>query len=97
LPKNQKPYQNEVGQTPEDWITMFLQHLEETGQVIDDFQGNGSINYLLAAFHPSAGFVPRGSWYRGDRQACLYGRNPRSRDGNYGARSAVVRKEAIGI
>ncbi|MFA6376859.1 MAG: hypothetical protein WCX69_05680, partial [Candidatus Paceibacterota bacterium] len=97
LPKNQKPYQNEVGQTPEDWITMFLQHLEETGQVIDDFQGNGSVNYLLAAFHPSAGFVPSGRWSRGNRQAYLGRRDPRSRAGDCGARSAVVRKEAIGI
>ncbi|TSC92497.1 MAG: Uncharacterized protein CEN89_676, partial [Candidatus Berkelbacteria bacterium Licking1014_7] len=41
--QNEPIYQNEIGMTPEDQVIYALVHLEQTNQVIDDYQGNGSV------------------------------------------------------
>ncbi|MBU0569310.1 hypothetical protein KKB40_00825, partial [Patescibacteria group bacterium] len=40
-------YVNEIGQTPDEQIIYALQCLEQTNQVIDDYQGKGSVSYQL--------------------------------------------------
>lgn len=82
-------YAKEQGLTIEDWITLFIKHLEETNQVIDDFQGKGSISYLNGSFLSSPRLVARGYWYRGGAQASLVGSNPDDRFGGCGLRPAV--------
>ena len=87
--KKDNPYQGEEGMTPEDQLMYAITHLEETDQVIDDYQGNGSISYQVGAYFPASGDVPSAYWDRGDRQAHLGGTDPDSRYGNCGVRSAV--------
>jgi hypothetical protein len=87
--QTEKEYRNEEGQTPEDWLTTFLTHLEKHNQVIDDYQGSSSIAYNLGAWLPSYVGVPGASWGRGDWQASLGGYGPGSRDDYHGARARV--------
>ena len=82
-------YANESGLTPEDWLAYAITHLEETNEVIDDWQGRGSIAYLTGAYFPASGYVPRADWNRGSGQAYLSGDVPANRYGGVGARSAV--------
>ena len=82
-------YQNESGMTPEEWLIQAITTLEEKNQVIDDWQGKGSIAYNTGAYFPAAGYVPGACWFRGDRQADLGGSGPAARGGSFGARSAV--------
>ena len=82
-------YQNEDGMTPEDQLIYSIVHLEETDQVIDDWQGNGAVSYQLGAYFPASGSVPSAFWYRVNRQAYLGGYYPDYRLGNCGVRSAV--------
>ncbi|HBK33869.1 TPA: hypothetical protein DEP34_02800 [Candidatus Uhrbacteria bacterium] len=58
------PYHGETGMTPEDWITAFMVHLEETGRPLDDFLGPGeSEAYLLGSFFPANYcFMPYARW-----------------------------------
>ena len=86
-------YLNEQGLTIEDWITLFLTHLEKTNQVIDNYGGNGSACYLPGSFNPSSRDLGGASWGRGVRRAGVYGCDPRYRAAGSGLRSAVgVRK-----
>jgi hypothetical protein len=64
-------YQNESGMTPEEWLMQAITTLEEKNQVIDDWQGKGSIAYNTGAYFPASGYVPNACWYRDDRQAYL--------------------------
>jgi hypothetical protein len=82
-------YQKESGTTPEEWLMRFLAHLETTDQVIDDYQGNGSVAYNLAGYFPASGHVPYAYWYRDDRRAYLYRDDAGFRISYVGARSAV--------
>jgi len=83
-------YQNEQGLTPEDQIAYAILHLEQTNQVIDDYYfSNGSVSYQLGAFFFASGNVPDADWYRDSRRADLRRNDPGTRDGSYGARSAV--------
>lgn len=82
-------YAHESGMTPEDWLTYAITNLQERDQVIDDWQGKGSIAYNTGAYFPASGIVPRAYWYRDIRRASLYGGDPAARGGNVGARSAV--------
>ena len=66
-----------------------ISYLEEKNQVIDDYQGKGSITYNTGAYFPGSGDVPGAYWSRGDRQADLDRDVPTNRDGDIGARSAV--------
>src|SRR3990170_1643465 len=56
-------YAYEQGITPEDQLAYAILHLEQTDQVIDDWQGNGSLSYQLGAYFIS-GKVPSASWDR---------------------------------
>lgn len=87
--KNNPTYEHEEGQTPEDWLTVFLTHLEKNNQAIDDCQGNGSIAYNLGTWFPADSFVSDASWNRGDRRVSLFRSVPRFRDGVFGARGRV--------
>ena len=87
--KKDNPYQGEEGMTPEDQLMYAITHLEETDQVIDDYQGNGSISYQVGAYFPASGYVPSAYWRRDGRRAYLDGNDPDNRDGNCGVRSAV--------
>lgn len=82
-------YQHEHGETNEDWITRFLTHLEQTNQVIDDFQGKGSATYLHGSYNLASRHLGRGDWNRGYRQAYLGRSDPRDRYSGIGCRSAV--------
>ena len=87
--QTENQYQHEQGMPPEEQIMYALTHLEETNQVIDDYQGNGSISYQLGAYFPSSGYVPNACWHRGYHRAYLNWNGPGYRDAYYGARSAV--------
>ena len=82
-------YKDEQGMTPEEQILYALTHLEETDQVIDDYQGNGSISYQLGAYFPASDSVPSARWDRGVHRARLGRRDPGDRGGDCGVRSAV--------
>jgi hypothetical protein len=82
-------YQNESGMTPEEWLMQAITTLEEKNQVIDDWQGKGSIAYNTGAYFQATGYVPYACWDRGDRQAYLSRGAPAGRDDSVGARSAV--------
>ena len=56
--QNDPIYQHEQGMTPEDQLTYAILHLEQTDQVIDDWQGNGSASYQPGAYLPASGTVP---------------------------------------
>ncbi len=85
----EKQYEDEEGMTPEEQIMYALTHLEETDQIIDDYQGNGSISYQLGAYFPSSEDVPYADWNRDVHRAYLYRNDPGLRSDNCGARSAV--------
>lgn len=82
-------YRNESGMTPEEQIIYAIQYLEETNQVIDDYQGKGSASYQLGAYFPASGFVPCAYWRRDRRQAGLGGNEPGGSNPVTGARAAV--------
>lgn len=82
-------YQGETGMTPEEQIMYAIQYLEENSQVIDDWQGKGSISYQLGAYFPASGGVPRAYWSRGDRRAYLGRGGPGRSDPGVGVRAAV--------
>ena len=87
--KKDNPYQGEEGMTPEDQLMYAITHLEETDQVIDDYQGNGSISYQVGAYFPASGVVPSACWDRGNRRAVLGRYYPDNRYDCCGVRSAV--------
>ncbi len=82
-------YAHESGLTPEAWLILALTRLHDSGQVLDDWSGNGKASYLFGAYNPSAGYLPNGYWSRDNRQASLYNANPGNDDADNGARSAV--------
>ena len=82
-------YQHEHGETNEDWLTQFLVHLEQTNQVIDDWQGKGSATFLPGSYLPASVRLGYGYWFRVCRQAYLYGYGPGFRSSGFGLRSAV--------
>jgi hypothetical protein len=82
-------YQNESGMTPEEWLMQAITTLEEKNQVIDDWQGKGSIAYNTGAYFPASGRVPYACWGRGIRRAYLDRDDPARGNGGIGARSAV--------
>jgi hypothetical protein len=82
-------YQHEQGMTPEDQLIYSIIHLEQTNQVIDDYQGKGKISYQIGAFFPSSVDAPSASWLRGSRQAALGRVIADDRGDNIGFRPAV--------
>jgi len=83
--QNNEQYQNEQGQTPEEWIIKFLTYLEKHNQVIDDYSGNGRASHQLGAYFLSSDFVPKCYWSRADRQANLSRNSPRNQGEGLGA------------
>lgn len=86
--QNYREYKGELGQTPEDRIIYAITHLEETNQVIDDYQGKGSISYQVGGWFPvSLGVpdVPDAYWFRVDQRAYLGRSTPRNRSEDIGA------------
>ena len=82
-------YMDEVGLTPEAWLTYAITHLAETNQVVDDYQGSGKISYLTGAYFPGSDSVPSAYWDRGDRRARLSASDPGDAAPHCGVRSAV--------
>ena len=82
-------YAHEQGETIEGWMARLLRHLHEKGEVIDDYQGTGKLNYLTGNYHPASGYVPVGGWYRVSRQTGVYRSTPGDRSDRDGSRSAV--------
>jgi hypothetical protein len=87
--QTESEYKNESGLTPEADLMYALTHLEETDQVINDYQGKGSLSYQVGAYFPASAVVPDSCWDRGDRQASLSGYSPANRYSYYGARAGV--------
>ena len=87
--QTEKQYQHEQGMTPEEHLMYALTHLEETDQVIDDYQGNGSVSYQLGAYFPASEGVPGSCWYRDGHRAYLSRGGSGLRSGVCGVRSAV--------
>jgi hypothetical protein len=87
--KNREEYQNESGFTIEDEFIQLLSCLKRYGQVIDDYEGKGKVNYLTANYLESSGFVPSGCFSRGDRQFGLDRGDPEDRYPSGGCRRAV--------
>jgi len=83
-------YQFEQGLTPESWLAYALTQLEETGQAIDDWQGQGKFSFLIDSYFPQSGGVPCASWSRDYRQAYLSGSDPGYRGENFGCRPSVM-------
>lgn len=90
--KTDPQYKGETGMTPEEQLIYAILHLEKTNQVVDDWEGKGSISWQLGAYFPAStasGGIPRASWDRGLRQAYLDGHVPGYFSSVFGARSAV--------
>ncbi|NCB21162.1 MAG: hypothetical protein EOM88_04610 [Clostridia bacterium] len=82
-------YQNEQGLTAEAWLTYAITHLQETNQVIDDWQGQGKYCYNLATYFPFSSPVSGGYWSRGNRRAFLGGDDVSSSDSGNSVRPSV--------
>ncbi|MBU1118561.1 hypothetical protein KKH43_01615 [Patescibacteria group bacterium] len=87
--QTQQEYQQESGQTPEDWLTLFSTHLKKTNQVIDEYHVSAKYNRLIGSYHPASKGVPIAGWNNNDRQAFLYRSNLGHSFLSFGARSAV--------
>ena len=82
-------FQGEQGMTPEDQLMYAITYLEEHHQIIDDYEGNGSISYQIGGWFPASGSVPGAYWYRDYSQAYMDWRDPRYRNVNCGVRPSV--------
>lgn len=80
-----EPYQDEVGLTPESYLTLALNQLKEHGKVLDTETGT----FLTGAWMPGQRKVPYARWRRGDQQADLRAGGPDDAYGGWGVRSAV--------
>ena len=80
--------------TPEEQIIYAIKYLEQTNQVIDDYQGKGSASFQMGAYFPADGSVPGVDWDRDGRQARLGGRDPAGSGSVLGVRG-VVRVEIL--
>lgn len=79
-----QPYRGETGLTPEDFLTEFITHLEETNHVIQD---SGQL-FLIGAFIPDEGSIPRASWSEKDDNLHITNGYPRKAF-TYGSQTAV--------
>ncbi|MEK7159435.1 MAG: hypothetical protein AAB766_02965, partial [Patescibacteria group bacterium] len=70
-------------------LTQAITELHTKNQVMDDFQGHGSINWLLGNYQAAIDCLPYFDWNRGVGQAYFSGSFPRSRNKYFGFRSAV--------
>ncbi|MDP3696954.1 MAG: hypothetical protein Q8R55_02870, partial [Candidatus Taylorbacteria bacterium] len=92
-------YQGESYLIIEDWLTQFITHLEQTSQVLNDWNDNNAVwlpgNYLPPTLEerrqnpPSLGELPDGCWSRGDRLAKVGWVDPGFRFSRWGASPSV--------
>jgi len=87
--KTNVDYKNETGMTPEEQIIYAIKYLEEKNQVIDDWQGKGSLSFQLGAYFTAGRNVPDAHWYRVIRRASLNRSVPEYSDSSYGVRTSV--------
>ena len=86
---NNKTYQGEEGLTPEADLIYAITYLEETNQVINDWQGKGNISCELGAFLIPSNSVSWLSWDRDFNRADLWKLNIGTRDPHTGARFGI--------
>ena len=79
-------YKGERGQTPEEALWEAIALALETGQVMHDYSGHGSVNYLLGAYFPKFGRVPFLNWGRDGWRAFLFWGDPGKRNDDCGVR-----------
>lgn len=89
LTQSDPVYSDEVGLTPESWLTLALMRLYEDREVLDDYQGTGKACLLTASWLEGSGLVPFAWWRRGSRRAVVSDAFPDGADQNVGVRSAV--------
>ncbi|TAK95100.1 hypothetical protein EPO05_05120 [Patescibacteria group bacterium] len=89
LIKSLPQYAHEHGLTLEEWITQFIIHLEETNQVIDDWQGNGRVCCNLGSYYTESREVSCAAWHRGFRRVELDRVLRRETNFKSGTRTAV--------
>ena len=82
-------YNREDGQTVDSCLTQAITELHTKNQVMDDYQGHGSANWLLGNYQAALDCLPCFFWNRGSGQAYFYGDSPRYRNRYFGFRSAV--------
>lgn len=87
LLQTQEQYQNESGLTPEAALTNWLTYLQQEHTAVDDYRGQGKINWLVGNF--VSGCVPNFSWDRGYRQPHLSRDFPGYRNESYGFRPSA--------
>jgi hypothetical protein len=68
LLQTERMYANEEGITPEDWAIYFLSYLEETNQIVDDYEGVGNVSWNLGAYFPENSGVPTACFVRSVNQ-----------------------------
>lgn len=84
-----KTYQGEEGLTPEADLIYAITYLEETNQIINDWQGKGNVSYELGAFLISSLGVPWLGWNRDFNRADLWKSNILNKDAHTGIRVGV--------
>ncbi|MDP3696948.1 MAG: hypothetical protein Q8R55_02840, partial [Candidatus Taylorbacteria bacterium] len=92
-------YQGESYLIIEDWLTQFITHLEQTSQVLNDWNDNNAVwlpgNYLPPTLEErqqnprSLGWLPDGCWFRVNRRARVDWVNPGYRFSRWGASPSV--------
>ena len=90
-------YQGESYLIIEDWLAQFITHLEQTNQVLNDWNDNNATwlpgNYLPPTLQEkkngSSGGLPLGSWVLGARRARVDWDYPGSRDSRWGGRPSA--------
>ncbi|MBI2473200.1 hypothetical protein HYV70_01445 [Candidatus Uhrbacteria bacterium] len=83
-------YYGESGMTPEEWMVMFMSHLQETGRPMDNFRKNTeSVASLTGVYLKSYSSVPSSGWDQFFSQVALNGLVPFVEDKIMGLRVVV--------
>ncbi len=85
--QTKKQYQGETGQTPEEALITWLTYLQEKQTAIDDWKGQGKVNWLVGSY--LSGYVPYFLWSRDDCQPFLYRLSPVSSDSDDACRPSA--------
>ena len=88
--KDDPLYANECGLSIEDQLIYSITHLEETNQIMNDWEGNGSSAYQLGAYVVDGDSVPVVSYGRGYMRAGIVRLATDFHGPIYGTRTAVV-------
>lgn len=87
--QSQKIYEGEEGLTPEADLIYAITYLEETNQVINDWQGKGNLSYELGAFFISSNSVPCLGWDQDFNRVDLWKFSVDNRDPHTGVRVGI--------